>query len=392
MKKLLFLPIIISLAFSFLSCSSEDDNNETSASVTPISTDVNKEEFTKSKAYTKDFTLDLSSNPLTDTAFNALKNGSVDAATYFRQSCVTASSASASRAATGSGSTDAGLDDFEVTLDKNISTPTKIVVQIKAKTPDSDCTVLITAFIPAKDTEKKESYVSLVTQVKVGEGGGSASNASLNISSLTVPTKNELKGLILTCTDDDGETNYLKFDSEGKTVILYEKGADSSTCKIVAEYSYVESTGSLKSSKTYELDLGFKKHLVKYDGNFYLYEIKLNRESGEGLDSTFSMESEVEESVMGEKEDGSYTEMTKATVNCEMKMITTSTLTFTGEFKISGSARMSDEYITEMKKQLEEMKKQLEEIKEKDPDLYKEMMAKLEAELETMSQGLKIEQ
>jgi len=274
--------MVAALSLFLFSCSDDPESTTqgpTTPAVTAISADVATETVTKGAAYSKDVSVDLKDNPLTDEAFAALQNRSVDLATYFRQSSVEKNS---SRSAT-TGADDNGLENLSLTL-KSTSTKYKIEVTITATTPSSDCTVLITAVIPAEVTENKKPVVSLVTQVKVGEGAGEASAATINFSSGTIPSATEVNGLILKEEENDGDVKYYKFvtTSDGVTLTKYKQESGENYVTERDTYTYNPATGELTSEYEKDSHSGMNAHLVKIGNNYYIYSMKLSRASGSG--------------------------------------------------------------------------------------------------------------
>lgn len=357
MKKIIAMVFSAMLPFMFFSCggNSDDSNEETKVpEAKPVSTKVETVTLEEGKKFSEEVTLDLSSNPLTDEAVAAIESKETDISEYFRQS----------RLESGRyvfGADDKGLDNFEVKL---VSvTNVKIVVTITATAPSMNCTVLITAAIPAEATENHKAYVSLVKQVSVGEVS-EISDATFDSSKFTVPSADEVDGLILTGKDDDGDTIWYKFEkaSDGKiTVKEYKQKSYDYSVREEESYSYDVKTGELKAvessddSDDIEMDIGFDfdslaggLHLIKSDDDYYIYEMKLPRTSGEGLDSTFSMPIYLKDDItVKDEKAGSFT------VKGSFVFTTTSKGTLTGVAEYEYKSSYSKEFIEEMKKAME---------------------------------------
>ena len=374
MKKILGIIMCITLSLGFFSCSdSSDDGGSDLPSATAISADVEEKKAEKGAAYTENVTLDLTSNPLTDDGIEEIKK---NPAAYLRQSRVDASRAAA-------GSEDKGLDGFTVSI-KEI-TKIKIEFEITATTPSTDCSVMITAIIPPEATESKKPFVQLVTQVKVGSGAGESSIEK--IEGFSLPTKENLEGLILkgnNGSDDDDDAVYYEFTEENGEIIVneYYVHTEYRNEKPHATYKYNKSTGELKEIVDSEhgdamssamSSLGMSLHLVMIDNQYYIYNMVVSRSAGKDLDSTFSWGMDINESVTGEagKPDKSIT-MAKVTGSVRVEIKTTSAGVFTGA--MVSNAKFA--YTSEFKNAMLTMGMDLSNV----PAEYKEMLEKEMAE------------
>lgn len=341
MKKILGIIMCITLSLGFFSCSDSSDDGNDSKELKIISPDVDKAKKEPATDYSEDFTIDLSKNPLSSEGIEKIKNAP---AAYLRQSRV-----DASRAVTGAD--DKGLESFEVSI-KEI-TAVKVEFTITAKTPSENCSILITAIIPAEVTESKKAVIQLVTQIDVGEPVGDEDIGKS--SDLNYATSDELNGLILK-TEQKSEqktgsskTVYYEFKEGDGSIIINEYRSYGSSIDSTPDmtYTYELNTGKLTQKVNDDEEqnwaklmgeLGMDYRLVKIDSDFYLCSMKLDRSSGQDLDSTFSSHFTLKKSI---KKDGLA--MTDVTASFDCAVTTTSKGIFTGASVYSCKISMSPE-------------------------------------------------
>ena len=388
MKKVLGLIMCVSLSLGFFSCGDSDDGGSESSGVKTISADVEAKTSEKGASVTQTGTLDLSKNPLTDEGIAAIKENPEK---YFRQSRVDASRSVIS----ASGADDAGLDDFKVSITE--ITKIKIVFEITATAPSADCSIMISAVIPPEATEKKKSFVQLVTQVNVGSGAGESSIES--IEGFSIPSADEVKGLVLKETESDGDIYYFEFTEKDNKVIVNQYKAysyswsdgDSIDSDPRHTFTYNIKTGELKEFSEEKGDyqdainaamnvIGETPRLAKVGDNFYIYSMKLERSSGKDLDSTFSSTTKIDESVKAEI-NGKNVTIANLSGNYDVSITTTSKGAFTGAVAYKSKISYSSEFKKAMTSSMgldEAMKDMPEEYKK----LYEKEMAEAMKELE----------
>ena len=380
MKKVLGLIMCVSLSLGFFSCGDSDDGGSESSSVKTISADVEAKTSEKGAAVTQTGTLDLSKNPLTDEGIAAIKENPEQ---YFRQSRVDASRSIISE----TGADDNGLDDFKVSITE--ITKIKIVFEITATAPSADCSIMISAVIPPEATEKKKSFVQLVTQVNVGSGAGESSIES--IEGFSIPSADEVKGLVLKETDSDGYIYYFEFTEKDNKVIVNQYRARSDGDSIGSAprhtFTYNIKTGELKEFSEEKGDyqdainaamsvIGETPRLAKVGDNFYIYSMKLERSSGKDLDSTFSSTTKIDESVKAEI-NGKKVTIANVSGNYDVSITTTSKGAFTGAMAYKAKISYSSEFKKAMTSSMG-----LDEAMKDMPEEYKKEMAEAMKELE----------
>ncbi|MBR0496388.1 MAG: hypothetical protein IJJ71_09470 [Treponema sp.] len=354
----------VAMAFGFASCKNNEDDDDSGPSVlSTISANVESTTVDKGGTYKEDVSVDLTSNPLSDSTVAALNDGSLNPADLFRQSSVSASS---SRAAID---TDSGLESVTITL-KEV-TKIKITVEITATTPNDDCSVLIEAVISGDKTDSGKPVVSLVKKVDVGNGAGKVAADAKDLSGKTIPKASELAGKKFQIVNEGDSAEYYEFSSDGKTLENLHAGV------VVAQYDYDETTGKFsKKAKNYDDYEPFAPSLFKIGDTYFLYEFCMNRVSGSGLDSVFAYNFSFTQNISGQGDQGGEVNMATVNINMNMAITTTSAGALTGAMKYTALVDLSA-YKAAMLKQLEEdfarMKKEAQNQEYYDEEYIKQL-------------------
>ena len=266
MKKLLLLLAGAMLAFGFTACGDKSDDGP--AAYTPVT--VSSSTAGKSASYMKDVTVDVA---LTDAAMKTYVVGS-DATALFEQSTVTSSRASVSA--------DDGLKNLKATI--KAITASSFTVTFTATTSASNCTVVVTAVIPADLTKDGVTVVKNVEKVTVGEGAGVQSASTMSLSGISIPTAAELAGKTFYDRSDSTKIKTYVFDSTGLKATRTKAGSSSTST-----YEYTPETGLFmkageKAETPFDAD-----YLAKLNGAYYIYSkgARLDRVSGSGLSGEF---------------------------------------------------------------------------------------------------------